>query len=315
MFCYIPGRSGPWCIFAVVEAFPWGLIACNITCNKNRVGLILSVSLQAFKAEVLACLFVVISQLRAPKMLVEHTLHMRTVLVAGSVSWHEKPEEAQGVGGVVLSSFGRQVVSFPVDNASQSLQCVRWAAAIHHLLFMLKIQQPWRRNRLVVLNFILSPRAPPKFWTLFSRVAGVRFVDVLGSGIDLVRVFTRCFNLPLWKVKNQHSSTSPAEAFQCCFDYPWKRLVSLELVLDKLRSFPVVVKLAELNRNRMAARLTQEAPIDPPHPVKRKVDQDGVVSLACVLPHSPFKLWIDVSGGWPASAPAEKRTAVEVLPS
>lgn len=100
----------------------------------------------------------------------------------------------------------------------------------------------------------------PKFWTLFSRVAGVRFVDVLGSGIDLVRVFTRCFNLPLWKVKNQHSSTSPAEAFQCCFDYPWKRLVSLGVVLDKLRSFPVVVKLAELNRNRMATHLTQEVP-------------------------------------------------------
>ena len=124
----------------------------------------------------------------------------------------------------------------------------------------------------------------PKFWTLFSRVAGVRFVDVLGSGIDLVRVFTRCFNLPLWKVKNQHSSTSPAEAFQCCFDYPWKRLVSLGVVLDKLRSFPVVVKLAELNRNRMATHLTQEVPIDPPHPVKRKVDQDGVVSLAATQP-------------------------------
>jgi len=58
-------------------------------------------------------------------MLVEHTLHMPTVLVAGSVSWREKPEEPQGVGGVVLISFGRQVVSFPVDNASQSLQCVR----------------------------------------------------------------------------------------------------------------------------------------------------------------------------------------------
>ena len=93
MPCYI--GIGHWFMCGVVEAFargqllsrkPSGLIACNTNCKTNQVGLILSVSLQTFKAEVFACLFVVISQLHVPKMLVEHTLHMRIVLVAGSVS-------------------------------------------------------------------------------------------------------------------------------------------------------------------------------------------------------------------------------------